>query len=172
MSAQPPWPRTIGGPTSTQQLLLQSLLADRLATNPALQQMLPLLGMTPSGGAPGNGVPDGRPTAGSLVHGAQPDLTAERSAAHRALANVQAELRRTHELLDRVAQAVGACANCLGSEPACPYCTGTGGPGSRPLDEGLLPWLIQPLLDQLDDTGSESRTNGDEPRTADRPTGR
>jgi hypothetical protein len=162
LSAQPAWPLTNGPPGNAQEVLLQSLLVDRLAANPGLQQVLPLLGMTPSAGTPSNGAADG----------SSPDLAADRSAAYAAMADAASELRRMHALLDRVGRAVGACVNCLGSDPTCLYCSGTGRPGSGPLDEDLLPWLLQPLLDRLDDAEPDGSNHHDEPRTAHRPTGR
>jgi hypothetical protein len=143
---------------NAQQALLQSLLADRLAADPGLRQMLPLLGVAQPA-APLNGA-----GAAPAAAAAPADLGADRAAARQALAATEAELRRVHALLDRLARALGACASCLGTDPACRYCAGTGGPGTLRPDEELLPWLLQPLLDQLDAR--------DEPKNADPGIGR
>ena len=54
------------------------------------------------------------------------------------------------ERLARVAVMVGACALCLGEDPACLECSGRGRPGSRAPDrEALVRW-IRPSLRRID----------------------
>jgi hypothetical protein len=54
------------------------------------------------------------------------------------------------ERLARVAVMVGACALCLGEDPACLECNGRGRPGSRAPDrEALVRW-IRPSLRRVD----------------------
>jgi hypothetical protein len=94
---------------------------EQFSSDPAMLDLLPRLNMTPGG-----------PAGGDERFADDTDLAADRTAVYSGIAGVEAELRRCHALLDGVAESLGACAHCLGTEPGCAYCRGTGRPGSRP----------------------------------------
>jgi len=68
----------------------------------------------------------------------------------RARARLEALLGELDELsrrMRRVARALGAC-ECLGDEPDCERCHGSGAPGTFPIDRRLFAYLVQPAIDQ------------------------
>jgi hypothetical protein len=126
------------------QQLLRAWLSTQLAGDPSMRHLVPLLGAPgPVADAPDH-VPRGPGTATIT-----PDLDADRRSAYSAMEGLAAELRRCHQLIDRVASAFGACRGCLGMEPGCTYCGGGGTPGSESIDEESFWSLVQPLLDRL-----------------------
>ncbi|MFF5082440.1 hypothetical protein ACFY36_35800 [Actinoplanes sp. NPDC000266] len=113
------------------QELLQRLLLARLSGDPGLRDLMPLLGLDAGDVSPTAPVPPG----GGEIQG------------YGAL--LDAELNRCHTALRHVAGALGACPSCLGREPDCSDCHGTGTPGTRPIDEEAFWSLVRPLLDRL-----------------------
>lgn len=54
------------------------------------------------------------------------------------------ELDELRDRLDRLAAALGACAECWGEDPDCEVCVGTGTPGSFVPDPRLYRTLVSP----------------------------
>jgi hypothetical protein len=122
--------------------LVRSLLIERLAADAGLRQVLPLFGIPVPQPAPADSERLGPDAETPSANGEGPDLHADQMATYHAASQIEGELRRVHELLVRVADALGACRSCLGTEPDCRYCGGTGSPGSRPVDDDLRRWLV------------------------------
>jgi hypothetical protein len=59
----------------------------------------------------------------------------------RRLEVTQARLDAAVSLLLQVADVLGCCRRCWGTNPQCPACAGQGTPGFREPDPGLLGWL-------------------------------
>lgn len=57
-----------------------------------------------------------------------------------------AELEMLRERNDALADAVGACYLCWGSDPECEVCQGDGRPGAAPPDPTLFDRLVTPAL--------------------------
>lgn len=120
--------------------LVRTLLAERLAADPGLRQVLPLLGLEAPTAMPVTATPATEPTSDEAA--AATGDRVSRAELHLALAGIDGELSRVHTLLDRVGDAVGACRRCLGTEADCPDCQGHGQPGTRPPDHHLRAWLL------------------------------
>lgn len=96
--------------------LVRALVMNRLSSDPGMRDLLPLLGIPPSA--------ETSAASETAAHSHEANLAADRTAVYRGVAGVDAELRRCHALLDRLAESLGACAHCLGIEPGCAYCGG------------------------------------------------
>ncbi len=66
-------------------------------------------------------------------------------AANRQLRSVEAQLQAAMTLLHQIADLVGCCRRCWGTNELCPFCGGRGTPGFRRPDPGLASW-IEPAL--------------------------
>lgn len=120
--------------------LVRTLLAERLAADPGLRQVLPLLGLETPTPMPMTGTPTTGPTSDGAAVPTGSHVS--RAELHLALAGIDDELSRVHTLLDRVGDAAGACRRCLGTEADCPDCEGHGQPGARQPDHHLRAWLL------------------------------
>jgi hypothetical protein len=77
----------------------------------------------------------------------------------RRLNSVQEQLDAAFGLLNQLADMLGSCVRCWGTNEICPVCRGHGSPGFRHPGDGLLGW-IEPALRRLSDsTVEQQQTN-------------
>jgi hypothetical protein len=74
---------------------------------------------------------------------------AELRGLYREAAALAAELRRATGIVGDVADALGACARCLGTDERCPVCLGRGVPGSKEPDAPRFDQLVAPAVRRL-----------------------
>jgi hypothetical protein len=116
---------------------LMGLLAADPATRHAQVQQLLLQRM---GGAASGPAPDA--PAGAREGPSVQRVIAEATA-------LDAERERASALLEHVALALGGCARCLGTDPACTQCVGAGAPGSRTPNIDRFEQFVAPAARRL-----------------------
>jgi hypothetical protein len=86
---------------------------------------------------------------------ANDDLREQLRGKTRRLKSSQAQLAAATGLLQQVADMIGCCRRCWGTNHDCPFCSGRGSPGFCPPDPGLPAW-IAPALERLEPIRSRS----------------
>ncbi len=56
------------------------------------------------------------------------------------------ELAAVRQVNENLALALGACAECMGEDPSCPSCRGSGGPGTSDPHPGLYRRFVRPAV--------------------------
>lgn len=165
MASDPPFAGNLAGSLSPADLrqALQGMLMQRLAENPSLAAVAPLLlsRFAPAPNAGESAAPKETPgeREADVV---QPSPTAMRLS--EAVAAASAEDRRLRGLLAELGAALGACPACLGSDATCVTCSGLGRPGfGEPNEQAFTKW-VRPAAARcsynLDTSGEASQVSG------------
>ena len=65
------------------------------------------------------------------------------------LARLQKQNAQLRAVLDDIADALGACGDCFGSDESCPECDGEGSPGAFRPRRAAFDFFLRPVIDRL-----------------------
>ena len=111
--------------------LLRTMLAERAASDPQLASMMQMFAQRDEAEAE-------TPPAAGAVNRDRVQRVRDR------VQEMRAELITLRERCEHLADALGACARCWGTEDDCDECGGEGAPGWREPDPQLFRELVEP----------------------------
>jgi len=122
--------------------LVQTMLAERAASNPTVAALMQMMSQRESEPDPAREPSPPRRTRVDRVRARVQDM--------------RDELVRLRERMERLAAAVGACVSCWGDDDECVSCGGDGAPGWLDPDPIAFTDLIAPAVTRLADTNPDA----------------
>lgn len=136
-----------GGQMQNSQALIEEYLARRSADDPRVAMLMEWMSRQRMAAEEEHAdeIPDLPPAASEPAR--LPDHE-KRQEVKEKIAALCYELRTLRQHNRMFAEAVGACPQCWGGDPACEICHGAGKPGGHPIDFSLFAELVAPAVVQ------------------------